>query len=537
MSDAKDDQQQTGVNESEPVRESQAPAIGSFYLARFLFLKAMAVIYAIAFASLSVQIVGLVGENGIQPIQDYLNAARDFGGFRDYGFLPEFAKPLWNVPTIFWIDASDATLKGACVAGMVLAGLLFLGVCPPLMLLLLWANYLSLSVAGQVFLQFQWDSLLLETGLVAVFFAPWVLWAAPKRVPPPPVLPRWLLIWILFRLMMSSGLVKLIHDHPLEPTWRNLTALGYHYETQCIPNAMAWFAHQAPPWVGAVSTAMMFFIEIATPLFFFFPRRLRHLAGLSQILLQLVIIATGNYTYFNWLTIALCLVLFDDRFLSSFLPRQLRSGWNDQTLPAVKSTAAAGRIRRGMVTLFGVTAGAASFAGGGIEMAKRVWPRTVETPMPDFVMNSTRWLSPFRSLNNYGLFTRMTTVRYEIEIQGSTDGVEWRPYVLPYQPGPVDRMPPFVAPHQPRLDWQMWFAALRHPSRRPRWFDQFLGRLLDGEPSVIALLAEDPFPEMPPAYIRAVRYRYRFSDWETGRRTGDWWTRDYVGPYGPVRHR
>lgn len=529
------------MTEHEPVNVVQPALVGRdrFLLARFLFVRMLAVVYAVAFGSLSVQILGLVGASGIQPAADYLEAARHFKGFNDYGFLPDWMVPYWNLPTIFWFNASDAALQGTCYLGLALSALLFCGLCPGFLLAILWVLYLSLTVAGQVFLQFQWDSLLLEAGLLAIFFAPWGWRSRLRGQSHAPALPRWLLIWLLFRLMVSSGLVKLIFDDVSRPTWRTLTALAYHYETQCIPNPIAWYVHQAPPLFGMMCTAMMFFIEIVTPIFFFFPRRWRHLAGASQILLQCTIMATGNYTYFNLLTITLCLLLFDDQLLRRVVPRLPAKGAGADTNPAadVPRLSWSAHLRRMGAFLIAVLLSAGVFAGGAIEMAKRVWPRSKETPIPEFVMTGTRWLSPFRCLNNYGLFTRMTTVRHEIEIQGSTDGVEWTPYVLPYQPGPVDRMPPQVAPHQPRLDWQMWFAALRPSTRRPRWFDQLMARLLDGEPSVLALLAYDPFPVQPPSFIRAVRYRYEFTDWETGWRTGEWWTREYVGPYTPVWSR
>jgi hypothetical protein len=142
------------------------------------------------------------------------------------------------------------------------------------------------------------------------------------------------------------------------------------------------------------------------------------------------------------------------------------------------------------------------------------------------------WLSPLRTFNSYGLFAVMTTTRPEIIIEGSDDGVHWLPYEFKYKPGDVRRRPRFVEPHQPRLDWQMWFAALSDYRRNP-WLVNFCVRLLQGSPSVLALLEHNPFPNVPPRFIRAVEYDYHFTDFAARRKTGAWWRRQRVGEYLP----
>ncbi|MHC5108521.1 MAG: lipase maturation factor family protein [Planctomycetota bacterium] len=500
----------------------------TFSVARYLFLRALAVIYLIAFLSMVVQIKGLVGQDGLLPVGEFLDPAR-FAQADVPSWVPDSIKHVYLAPTLFWLDSSDSTLIMACYAGMVLAGLVVLRVFPGPLLLVMWLLYLSLTVGGQRFLSFQWDNLLLESGFLAVFLAPW-RWVGRLRSPHAPSrLWWWLLVWLLFRLMFSSGVVKLVHDHPTNPTWRNLTALNYHYETECIPNAIAWYAHQLPDWCQKASVASMFVIEILVPFMFFLPRRPRHLAGALQILLQLAIIATGNYTYFNLLTISLCLLLFDDALLGRFTPQEVRS-----LIDHARPVAPRGHLRRWAVACFALV----MFALGTLEMTKRIWPRRQWGPLPAQIYQYTAWYGPFRSINNYGLFTNMTTIRNEIVIEGSSDGYDWLPYEFKYKPGRVDRMPPFVAPHQPRLDWQMWFAALRDSRRGyPGWFVSLMYKILDGSPEVLALLESDPFPEVPPEFLRARLYRYEFTDSETRRQTGDWWTRSLVREYTPVIRR
>jgi predicted DCC family thiol-disulfide oxidoreductase YuxK len=478
----------------------------TYYAATSLFLRLLGVCYFAAFVSLWVQVSGLVGSHGILPLGPYLDWVRAQTG----------AERFWLLPTLCWLDPGDAFLHLLCGGGALSALAVIMGFVPAAALAVCWLFYLSLSVAGQVFLQFQWDLLLLETGLIAI------LVASPRRLRfgaglAASAAPLVLLRWLLFRLMISSGWVKLAsHD----PTWRDLTALRYHYQTQPLPPWTAWYMQQLPAWFQTASVLFLFFVELVIPFLFFAPKRLRRLACGLTVLLQLLIAATGNYAFFNLLAIALALLLLDD----GAFPRR----WRDRAVAA----ASRGGHRswpRGIL----LPASVLLFFVSSVEFAATL-SRSSSLPGPAVAV--ARWMSPFRSTNNYGLFAVMTTSRPEIVVEGSDDAKTWKPYEFRWKPGDVRRRPRFVAPHQPRLDWQMWFAALGSYRENP-WFVEFLGRLLEGSPEVTGLLARDPFPGAPPRYVRAVLYDYRFTDFAQRRATGAWWLREPAGLYCPVLSR
>ncbi len=487
-------------------------------LVGWLFLRALGMIYLIAFLSLWSQMNGLIGHDGIWPTEQSMTSARQYFDSQgtDWGRFHQ-------VPTLCWLSASDRSLAVQCGAGVVLSGLLLVGVAPAVCLFLLWLLYLSLSSIGGVFLSYQWDALLLETGFLAIFLAALQLVPRPRRAGEPSRLMVWLLRWLLFRLMFESGCVKLLSGDPL---WRKLTALTVHYQTQPLPTWVGWYAHQLPAWAQKGSCLVMFAIELAAPFLVFAPRRLRFVGGAALVLLQVLIALTGNYTFFNWLTLALCLLLLDDFTLEKVLPARLRRLSSPTVEAGTKPIAKWPRVVTvplaavvlcislfQLVTMFGVRSG---------------WLGPVAAVQ--------EWLGPFRSLNRYGLFAVMTPSRPELIIEGSTDGVTWKPYEFKYKPGDLRRRPAFVAPHQPRLDWQMWFEALHtlEGERPSGWFINFCVRLLQGSPTVLSLLERNPFPEHPPRFLRVVIYDYRFTTFAERRATGAWWQRKEVGQYVPV---
>jgi predicted DCC family thiol-disulfide oxidoreductase YuxK len=443
----------------------------------WLFRRVLAVVFLFAFWSISTQIVGLVGEHGIVP-----------------------AGP------------SDQMLLLVCRSGIGLSLLALAGVAPIVMFPLLWAGYLSLSALGGNFLSYQWDALLLETGALAIFIAP-IAWRDRWRdAGDPPRLATRLLMWLLFRLIAGSGVMKLASG---DPTWRNLTALSFHFETQPIPTPIAWYAHQLPLPVLKAATAGMFAIELGAPLLFVLPRRPRLLAAIAITVLQLVIALTGNYAFFNLLTIALCLALVDDAAIVRVL--RLHSALS---VPAMRRAIPHALVVA--VALVTVPASIPAFVRT-FGVAQEPWP---------VVGGLEAAIAPLRSVNTYGLFAAMTTERPEIEIQGSEDGVTWQPYEFRYKAGDPVRRPPWVAPHQPRLDWDMWFAALS-PFYAEPWFEHFRQRLLEASPDVLPLLARDPFNGRRPRAIRAVVYRYRFSTRAERASSGAWWVREPLGRYAP----
>ena len=487
----------------------------TFLFARWLFLRGLALVFGIAFLSLWIQVHGLVGSRGLLPIAEYLDFVRERLG----GPAP------FRLPTLCWLSASDLSLDLQCGAGVLLSLALFVGLAPRLALALLWATYLSLVVAGQQFLSFQWDILLLETALFAIPFAPgaWLPGLARERPPSPASL--WLLRWLLFRLMFASGVVKLTSG---DPCWcyADFSALTFHYWSQPLPTSFAWHAHQLPLRAQQASCVVMYLIEIGLPFLIFAGRRPRQVAFAGLVLFQLLIAVTGNYGFFNLLSILLCLPLLDDAALGRILPGRLRERREAGPLPpGGRPVAIAGVSLAALVAIF-----------TGVKMLDRIGllqragleslARPLE-PIEDAV-------APFRSLNDYGLFRVMTKQRLEIEIQGSEDGVAWKAYGFRWKPGPVERAPRWVAPHMPRLDWQMWFAVFG-PARRSPWVERLLARILEGSPPVLALFGENPFPEGPPRFVRAILFDYRFTTAAVRAETGAWWSRSDAGTFLSAR--
>lgn len=471
----------------------------SYRAARGWFLRALGVIYLIAFVSLWVQIDGLIGEQGVLPVREFLDAARNQLGARGVAVLP----------TLCWLDSSNTFLHLLCASGAALSVLLLLGLAPAACLAALFTLYLSLTVAGQTFLSFQWDILLLETGFLAIFFAPMRLKLSARNNPPPSRLAVFLLKLLLFKIMFMSGLTKLTSG---DNAWWELTALNYHYETQPLPTVAGWWAHQSPPWFQQISTAFVLVVETVVPLFIWAPRRLRMVACTLLITLQVLIALTGNYCFFNLLTVALCLLLIDDFTFGipqSPLPTETRARrWQHRIAAAV---------------LLGTFPVNAMLIVSAFAPALR-WPR------PIGVVYSM--IEPFHVVNGYGLFRVMTKTRAEIEIEGSADGAEWRPYEFNWKPGELNRAPQWVAPHQPRLDWQMWFAALGSYRDNP-WFLALAEKLLTNSGDVTRLLARNPFPDVPPQYLRARIFEYHFTTAAERRATGEWWKREDRGEYLP----
>jgi predicted DCC family thiol-disulfide oxidoreductase YuxK len=485
------------------------PEPSSFYLSRWVFLRLLGLIYVISFLSLRAQILGLLGARGILPASDFLRAVQANFGSAGYRLFP----------TLAWFGAGDASLKLLCTAGAVSALLVVVGVASGPALVVCWAVYLSIVTVGRDFLSFQWDILLLESGFLAIFFASWrpleSPWGAGSLRPPRTVL--WLLRWLLFRLMFLSGSVKLLSG---DPAWRKLTALEYHYWTQPIPTPVAWYAAQLPDWFQKISVVGVFAVELGIPFLVFAPRRIRGMGALSMIAFQCMIALTGNYAFFNLLAITLCLLLLDDAFWRRLLPKRLTERIGPSDSPA--SPRLSGRIVRAALAVIVLVISASEMLNTFNE----------STAVPLLAERLVEMQQPFYLANSYGLFAVMTTSRLEIVIEGSNDGETWLPYEFKYKPGALARRPPWVAPYQPRLDWQMWFAALGS-YRETRWFVNFLVRLLQGSPEVIGLLAKNPFPAAPPRYIRAEGFEYRFTNFAGRCATGDWWQRETKGEYFP----
>ena len=462
------------------------------YLVSWVFLRGLALIYFSAFASMASQILGLIGENGILPIHSKLTKIAHIFPDSQYSVFP----------TVFWLDASDQALMIVCFVGMAAAVLLLLAIFERIALILCYSLYLSISVAGQDFTAFQWDIFLLEAGFLGIFLT----WGSEIIV--------FLYRFLIARFMFMGGVVKLASG---DPSWSNLTALSYHYQTQPLPSPLAYYGYYLPQWFNKFCVAGVFIIEIIVPFFVFLPRRFRLFAAWNFIILQSSIILTGNYNFFNLLTILLCLFLFDDEDFEKRIPAQLVS---------------AIRLKRPQPGFIAYSAAVLWLCLTFLICVTHIWiyhaQQKPAAPLNAFVQVT----SAFSLINNYGPFSIMTTKRPEITVQGSMDGRNWQTYQFKYKPVNLDQKLGWNIPHQPRLDWQMWFAALEKPAT-DSWFPRFMLKLQEGSPPVLSLLAYNPFPGKPPTYVRALLYRYFYTTPEQRAATGQIWQREYLGVYWP----
>jgi predicted DCC family thiol-disulfide oxidoreductase YuxK len=478
--------------------------VPTYFVSRRIFLRTVGLTYLIAFVSLWVQVDGLVGERGILPVREFLPALK-----AEYG-----ARAILALPTICWVNSSNMALHLLCGTGVIASAALMAGALPVIGLILCFCSYLSLTIAGQTFLSFQWDILLLETGFLAIFLAPPQWRMARGRDVAISGVALFLLKFLLFKLMFMSGMVKLTSG---DDCWWNLTALDYHYWTQPLPTPIAWWADKHPEWFKKFSVAFCLFVEIIVPFFIWAPRRLRLLAAAFLVSLQIAIALTGNYCFFNLITIALGVLLIDDVVW--------RRGGKIPEERAVKSRAFFSRV-----------SGLAAVAVLIITFPVNVWLNYTairpEAAWPEPLAMLYMYVEPFRIANGYGLFRVMTKERPEIQVEGSADGIDWAVYDFKWKPGDLNRAPGWCAPHQPRLDWQMWFAALGG-RREESWFGRFALRLLQNEPAATRLLERNPFATKAPRYIRAKLFKYEFTTQEEHRATGAWWKRREIGEYLP----
>jgi predicted DCC family thiol-disulfide oxidoreductase YuxK len=506
-------------------------------LTTWIYLRLLATVYLVAFVSLWTQISGLAGVQGILPARAYLEAiASRYGG-----------TAYWLAPTLAWVSPTDGFLFALCGAGVALSIALALGFVPVAACFGLWALYLSVSIPCQEFLWFQWDSLLLEAGFLAMFLAPWRARSHPATDPKPSRAALWLSRWLLFRLILSSSIVKLASG---DLSWRHFRALEFHFETQPLPAWTSWYAHHASDTVLRAATLGTLLVEGLAPFLIFAPRRIRFVGAALIAGLQVAVMATGNYAFFNWLTLALCVLLLDD----GVWPRRWREAAGvpepEELGPAAEEPAPVPEREPDPAE---TTTAAPSPSPHAPRRGR--WHPWVVRPLAALLVvlslvpflratnRETKWLGPiekvyegvwpFRTVNHYGLFAVMTTRRPEIVIEGSSNGVDWLEYRFPYKPGDPRRMPQFVAPHQPRVDWQLWFAALSDIERQA-WFLSLCKRLLEGSPPVLSLLDWNPFPRAPPRYLRSIIYEYRYTDPPVRKATGVWWLREPRGFYGPV---
>jgi hypothetical protein len=473
-----------------------------YWLTRFVILRLLGFVYAVAFLIAAQQLVPLIGEHGLTPVWQFLGTIHSQLGSRTAGML--------HVPTLFWFGVSDYELSIFAWIGFVLALVVLAGYANAILLAVLWAMYMSIVHIGQIWYGYGWEIQLLETGFLSIFLCP-LLDGRPFPKRPPPLLVIWLFRWLGFRIMIGAGLIKMRGDS----CWRDLTCLYYHYETQPIPSPISRYLHCAPHWFHNAETAWNHFIELIVPWFSFGPRTGRHVAGVLLVTFQIFLIISGNLSFLNYLTIIPFLACFDDTLLGRILPSSLV-----RRAERAAEEAALSHVQMGLAIALSVLVAYLSIA-------------------PVLNLVSGRQLmnysyDPLDLVNTYGAFGTVGRERDEIIFEGTDDAhisseTKWKEYEFKAKPGDPNRRPPFVAPYQPRIDWQIWFAAMASPAEYP-WTLHFVWKLLHNDPGTLSLIANNPFPNTPPHYIRARLYRYQFEP--LGEKA--WWKREPIGEWLPA---
>ena len=484
-------------------------------LPRWIFLRALGLIYFSAFFSLVFQIRGLIGSQGILPSNEYLEAvARQFG-------LARF----WFAPTLLWFSTGPHMLSAICWVGMIASLLVVFNIWPRATLFICLVCFLSFVSAAQDFSGYQSDGMLLEAGFISLFFAPRGFLPGLGRAHSPSRASLFLLQWEWFRIYFESGMVKLASG---DPEWRNFTAMDEYYQNGPLPTWIGWYVQHLPHWFHAFATGATLVLELGLVIMLFLPRRWRILCFFIVTAWQIPVILTANYTFLNYLVLVLGFLLLDDRFLLHVMPE----GWSTYVGTRIGTPSAGGselpdsahgslvsrqkslrpsqalRLSLTSVMLIWI------FYATTAQMIWIIFPRF---PLPTSPVAA---LDPFRIANRYGLFAVMTRGRYEIEFEGSNDGQNWVAYPFRYKPQDPSKPPGIYAPYQPRFDWNLWFASLGS------WRENLIvpsteERLLAGSPDVLALFAGNPFPQAPPQQVRAVLWQYWFTTLEEKRATGN----------------
>jgi hypothetical protein len=474
----------------------------SYWLTRFIILRLLGFVYTMAFLVAARQLGPLVGRSGLTPAHDFLYNIHSHLGSRTEGML--------ELPTLFWFGCTDQGMAIFAWVGFALSLVVLGGYANAILLAVLWAMYMSIVHIGQIWYGYGWEIQLLETGFLSIFLCP-LLDGRPFPKCRPPVLVIWLFRWLGFRIMVGAGLIKLRGDE----CWRDLTCMFYHYETQPIPNPVSRYLHFAPHWFHKIETLWNHIVELIVPWFSFGPRTARHIAGASMVLFQVFLIISGNLSFLNYLTIIPFLACFDDTLLRHILPKPLvrraeRAAQESQPSQINNAVAVALSILVAYLSI---------------------------DPVLNLVSRRQMMNTAFNRLdlvNTYGAFGTVGRERDEIIFEGTDDAVvtgdtKWKEYEFIAKPGDPERRPAFIAPYQPRIDWQIWFAAMASPGDYP-WTFHFVWKLLHNDPDTLSLLANNPFPDKPPHLIRARLYRYRFAPLgEKG-----WWRRELIGEWLPA---
>jgi hypothetical protein len=503
----------TGILSAAPV----PPPTSTHLWPRWLFLRALGLIYFSAFYSLIFQIKGLIGPNGILPASEFLEAVPHY--------FPGLAR-FWYAPTLLWISSSNRSLEIICWLGLVAAILVIFNICPRLSLLICFVMYLSFVSAARDFSGYQSDGMLLEAGFISLFFAPPGFRPGLSPAHAASRASLFLLRWEWFRIYFESGIAKIASG---DKSWRGLTAMDDYYQKGPLPTWIGWYAHQLPHSFHASTVVLTLAIELVIVFALFLPRRFKIICFCIVTPFEAGIILTANYTFLNYLVLSLGILLVDDKFLESILPVRCRdfiAGRDAAAWPV----AAPEKLRSAFAALKKSIAGLALGAVFYVTTAILISMIIPGIPFPEGPM---RWIDPFRIANRYGLFASMTHERYEIEFQGTRDGKTWISYPFRYKPQDLKTAPGIYAPYQPRFDWNLWFASLGSWHHSP-FVIATEAQLLKGSPDVLNLFARDPFQGDPPKAVRSVIWRYWFTDIKTKRQDGTWWRRELLGRYAPT---
>ncbi len=505
------------------------PAGGSenHFVARWLFLRALGLIYFSAFYTLLFQVRGLIGSHGILPAADYLRNVRGLGSLR-----------FWYAPTLLWLSSGDRMLMALCWIGLIASILVVANIWPRAMLFVCFCCFLSFVSAAQDFSGYQSDGMLLEAGFLSLFLAPSGILPGWGTKQPPARAAIFLLLWEWFRIYFQSGVVKLESG---DPTCRNLTALYEYYQNGPLPTWIGWYLQHLPHWFHIATAATTLGMELVLVWMALLPRRWKVACFFIVTAWQAVVIATANYAFLNYLVLVLAFLLLDDTFLYRFVPLRWRSPLSNalarnaesgqatpsseeaKALPGMKSLPSF-RYALSAVVLTWI------FYATAVPLVQMFWRLA---PLPE---QPLAVLEPFRIANEYGLFAVMTPHRYEIEFEGSNDGEHWVAYPFRYKPQDLYQRPRIYAPYQPRFDWNLWFASLGSWQQNlivPRTQEL----LLEDDADVLGLFAGNPFRNAPPKFVRAVLWQYWFSTRQEKHSTGAWWRRQLLGAYAPTLTR
>jgi len=479
----------------------KSKATSGYWLTRFVFMRLMGFIYFFAFLSLALQVIPLIGDTGLLPADNFL----DSYGSRFSSKVDAFI----SLPSIFWAGSSDNALLIISWMGVILSLVVFIGYANSILMFILWALYMSYVHIGQLWYGYGWEIQLLELGFLAIFMVP-LLEMKPFPKTPPPVPIIWLLRWLTFRLYMGTGLIKLRGSE----CWKDLTCLYYHYETQPIPNLLSPYFHFLPNWFHKLGVLYSHFASLIAPFFIFWPRYGRYISGLILILFQVILIFNGNYAFLNFLAIIGTVGVFDDKFFKWILPKFIifKAEIAEKNCKVSKDQFIVSWIVFIIVILLSVVVVQNLFSSNQ-------------------AMNTS--FNQLHIVNTYGAFGSIGTVRNELVIQGTSASIIdertiWKEYEFKAKPTDVNRKLPIIAPYQPRIDWQIWFAAFSNYQREP-WMIHFVWKLLHNDQGTLSLIDSNPFPDDPPNFIRIEFYRYEFM--EPGSESV--WKRTYLGNWLP----